>query len=113
MLKHTLVIQRATTSMPDRYGHTEPTWPDAETVRGLVQSLKDIEVNGPALGGQVIGDVRIYLEPVELDEQDQIKDITAGHHDALYLVNSVIDAGGQGTHLEVLATNIDSGEAPS
>lgn len=119
LLRHQFVIQRAMPGMPDRYGHTEPSWPDGETVAGLVQSIKGQEILGPALGGTVISDVRIFVEPVELDEQDRLKDVTAGHHDAIYEVQFVEDAGGQigsgsqGDHLEVFARNISSGEAPS
>lgn len=113
LLKHSLVVQRAAPGMPDRYGHTEPGYSDGETVRGLVQSVRGQEILGPSLGGQVISDVRIFLEPVELDAQDRLVDVTTGHHDKVYEVQFVEDAGGQGHHLEVLARAIGSGEEPT
>lgn len=113
LLTHSLVVQRALLGMPDDYGHAEPTWPDGETVKGLVQSLRGREIVGPSLGGQVVSDVQIFLAPVEIDEQDRLRDVTPGHGGVVYEIQFVEDAGGQAHHLEVFARLITSGEKPT
>lgn len=112
LMVHSCRIDRAIPGLADRYGHTEKSWPAGETVRCLIQDVRGQEIEGPQLGGQIVADVRVYLElPVVLAEQDRITDVTAGHKDDEYDVQFVQTWDyGTAPHHEVFAKAIATGE---
>jgi len=112
LLVHSCRIDRGVPGMPDRYGHEEKTYPTGETVPCLIQSVRGQEIEGPQLGGQVLADVRIFLQnSVTLAEQDHVVDVTSGHRIDTYDVQFVeMWDYGAAPHKEVLARAIETGE---
>ena len=111
LMVHSCRIDRAIPGAADRYGHTVKDWPPGETVRCLIQSLRGQEQEGPALGGQVVSDSRIYLEAsVLVAEQDRITDVTTGHLADLYDVQFVSSWDYGTAHHEILARKVATGE---
>jgi SPP1 family predicted phage head-tail adaptor len=99
LMRHSLVIERATDGAVDDYNMPAQTWATLETVRGLVMPKTAEEVAQLSQGGPVASDHTIFLYPTDVQEADRIRfDPDDGR---TYQIDAVRDAAGQGHHLEL------------
>jgi SPP1 family predicted phage head-tail adaptor len=106
LLRHTLVIERATAGTEDERGMPAQTWTALATVRGSVQPRSAREMAQLSQGGPVASDLTIYLLPTDVKAADRIR---FDPDDGLrFQVDGVRDAAGAGRHLELDAHVVEA-----
>jgi len=124
LLTHTCTIRRFSSSGADAYGQLTGSWGDVATgVACLVQQKRTLQTTGrrPALTEEVVAfqDVMFCAYGTNVREGDQVTSVvykgtatpvrkdTQGNA-VTFTVVEVIDAAGQGHHLEVKLKVVDS-----
>lgn len=98
LLRHRLVIERATDGALDDYGQPARTYATLATVRGLVQPKTTREMELVNQAGPVASTHTIYLLPTDVRAADRIRlDPDDGRR---FELDGVRDAAGQAHHLE-------------
>lgn len=99
-LRHTLVVERASSSAVDDWNAAVLEWAAIATIAGLVQPKTAREVNQQNEAGAVLTTHTIYCRPADIEPGDRIR-VSAGPMAGLYQVEGIRNAAGLGHHLEI------------
>lgn len=101
LLRHTVIINRASAGATDDYNQPSQTYAQLAVVPALIQPKSGAELALLNEGGPVRGRYRIFMNPTDVKEGDQII------RDAeVYELMFIADAGGAGRHLEIDADRV-------
>jgi SPP1 family predicted phage head-tail adaptor len=96
LLRHTLVIERATNGSPDERGVPAQTWATLATIKGSIQPLTSLEVAQLTQGGPVASTHKAYIAPTDILEGDRVR-----ADGILYQIDGIDDEAGWGHHLKL------------
>jgi head-tail adaptor len=105
LLRHTVVIERATDGPVDEYNTPSQVWAQLAVVPALIQprsARERIQLNE---AGAVAADYRVFMRPTDILESDHLICQDPGA-EGIYEISFVADAGGQARSLELECSRV-------